>query len=290
MVGRPGRRDLQVKPTSSALALTLLALTGCEGWEDFELDPYMPTVSFQRVEVRGVDWDGIDADFVFDVNNPNPVDVGMARFDYSLAFEEVEWLAGDDPDGLVLTAEGASELALPVSLEFASLWEMVQAVRGDDDIDFGLEGSFGFDTPLGPLDIPYDELGDFPAPRRPELELKQVRLQSLSLQGAAFDIELDVDNDHGSTLWFENLDYQLSLAGVDVGGGFVGSWGQVEGADTRTLSIPVEVSFADAGTALYQVLQGDKLKVDLVGTVDVDTPFGLVPLDFERSKKVGIQR
>ncbi len=275
---------------SSALALALLALTGCEGWEDFELDPYMPTVSFQRVDVHGVDWEGVDADFVFDVNNPNPVDVGMARFDYNLAFEGVDWLNGDDPDGLVLTAEGASELALPVSMQFASLWEMVQAVRGEDQIEFGLDGSFGFDTPLGPLDIPYDELGGFPAPRKPGLSLKQVKLDSLSLQGAAFDIELDVDNDHGSTLMFENLDYELSLAGVDVGGGFLGSWGEVEGAHTRTLSIPIEVSFADAGTALYQVLQGDKLKVDLVGTVDVDTPFGLVPLDFERSQKVAIQR
>jgi LEA14-like dessication related protein len=275
---------------TTSLGLTLLVLTGCEGWEDFELDPYMPTVSFQRVDVLAVDWEGVDADFVFDVENPNPVDVGMARFDYALAFEDVEWLSGDDPDGLVLTAEGASELALPVSLEYAELWGMVQAVRGQDDIDFGLDGSFGFDTPIGPLDIPYDERGGFPAPRRPEISLKKVKLKDLSLQGASFDVKLDVDNDHGSNLFFQNLDYELSLAGVDVGGGFIDDWGTVEGANQQTLSIPVEVSFAQAGTALYQVLQGEQLKVDIAGDVDVDTPFGIVPLEFDRSKRVSLER
>ena len=276
------------KALASILALGIL--TGCEGWEDFELDPYMPKVSFQRVDVLAVDWDGVDADFVFDVENPNPVDVGMARFDYALAFEDVEWLAGDDPDGLLLTADGSSELALPVSLEYVQLWDMVQAVRGEDDINFGLDGSFGFDTPIGPLDIPYDERGGFPAPRKPNITLNKVKLSSLSLQGASFDVKLDVDNDHGSNLAFSNLDYELSLAGVDVGGGFIDSWGEVEGANSKTLSIPVDVDFSDAGTALYQVLQGEKLKVDIVGDVDVDTPFGLVPLDFERSKQVSLER
>ena len=213
-----------------------------------------------------------------------------AEHDYALAFEDVEWLSGDDPDGLVLTAEGASELALPVSLEYAELWGMVQAVRGQDDIDFGLDGSFGFDTPIGPLDIPYDERGGFPAPRRPEISLKKVKLKDLSLQGASFDVKLDVDNDHGSNLFFQNLDYELSLAGVDVGGGFIDDWGTVEGANQQTLSIPVEVSFAQAGTALYQVLQGEQLKVDIAGDVDVDTPFGIVPLEFDRSKQVSLER
>ncbi len=271
------------------LAAGLLGLTGCD-WEDFSLDPYLPDVTFERVDVIAVDWDGVDADFVFDVNNPNPVDVGMDRFDYALAFQEVEWISGDDPDGLVLTAEGASELALPVSIEYADLWDMVQAVRGEDEIDFGLDGSFGFDTSMGPLDIPYSETGGFPAPRKPEISFKKIKLQSLTLQGAEFDIKLDVDNDHGTSLRFENLDYQLSLAGVDVGSGMIDSWGEVDGAATRTLSVPIELSFADVGSALYQVFQGDKVKVDLQGEVDVDTPFGLVPLTFDRSERVAIER
>ena len=274
-----------------ALPLILVPmLTACEGWEDFELEPYLPTVSFQRLDVIAVDWDGVDADFVFDVENPNPVDVSMARFDYALAFEQVEWLAGDSPDGLVLSAEDTSELALPVAIEFESLFEMVSAVRGQDDIGFGLDGSFGFDTPLGPMDVPYAEDGGFPAPRRPKFEMNKLKLKDLSLSGADLALKLDVDNEHGSNLFFENVDYSIALAGVDVGSGYLDELGSIEGATTGTVSIPITIDFLDAGTALYSILQGEKLEVDFRADMDVDTPFGVVPLQIDELAEIGIER
>ncbi|HJN75474.1 MAG TPA: LEA type 2 family protein [Myxococcota bacterium] len=265
-------------------------LTACEGWEDFELDPYLPKVSFQRIDVLAVDWDGVDADFLFDVDNPNPIDVSMARFDYALAFEQVEWLSGDSPDGLVLSAEDSSELALPVSIEFESLFDMVQAVRGQDEIGFGLDGSFGFDTPVGPLDVPYDEDGGFPAPRRPGFTMNKLKLKNLNISGAELALKLDVDNEHGSNLFFENVDYQIALAGVDIGGGFIDELGSVDGATTETVSIPIEIDFLDAGVALYSVLQGEKLEVDFQADMDVDTPFGVVPLQVDQLAEIGIER
>jgi len=265
-------------------------LTACEGWEDFELDPYLPKVAFQRLDVIAVDWQGVDADFVFDVENPNPVDVSMARFDYALAFEEVEWLAGDSPEGLVLAAEDSSELALPVSIEFESLFDMVQAVRGQDDIGFGLDGSFGFDTPVGPLDVPYAEDGGFPAPRRPQFSPNRLKLKNLNISGAELALKLDIDNEHGSNLFFENVDYSISLAGIDVGGGFIEELGSVDGATTETVSIPIEVDFLDAGAALYSVLQGEKLDASFQADMDVDTPFGVVPLQVDELREIGIER
>ena len=274
------------------LAIVAVAsLTGCvEGWEDFELDPYLPTVTFQRLDVLAVDWDGVDADFVFDVHNPNPVDVSMARFDYALAFEQVEWLAGDNPDGLYLPAEDDNELALPVSIEFESLFDMVQAVRGQDDIGFGLDGSFGFDTPVGPVDVPYDEDGGFPAPRRPEFELNRLKLKSLSLQGADMNLKLDVDNDHGSNIFLQDVTYDIQLAGLDVGGGYIAELGEIDGATSGTVNVPITIDFVDAGTALYSVLQGDELEVGFRAALNVDTPFGLVPLEVDRLSEIGIER
>ncbi|MCP4804225.1 MAG: hypothetical protein GY913_23555 [Proteobacteria bacterium] len=271
-------------------AVVASSLTGCAGWEDFELDPYLPTVTFQRLDVLAVDWDGVDADFVFDVHNPNPVDVSMARFDYALAFEEIEWLAGDDPDGLFLGAEGDSELALPVAIEFQALFDMVQAVRGQDDIGFGLDGSFGFDTPIGPVDVPYDEDGGFPAPRRPEFELNRLKLKDLSLAGADLNLKLDVDNDHGSNIFLQDVNYDIALAGLDVGGGYIAELGEIDGATSGSVNIPITIDFLDAGTALYSVLQGDELEVSFRADMNVDTPFGLVPLEVDRLSEIGIER
>lgn len=277
-------------PLSAALLSLAVFGTGCEELEDLDLDQYVPTVTFKQLAVDEVDWDGVDSRFIFEVDNPNPININLARFDYALAFEQVEWLNGDSPDGLTLAADDASELALPVSFQFEELYDMVQAVRGQDDIGFALNGSFGFDTDWGPVDLPYAEDGGFPAPRKPDVSFNALQVADLSWSGATLDLKLDFDNAHGSNLFFRNVDYNVALAGIDVGGGYIGELGEVEGDSVRTLAVPIEVNFLDVGTALYDVLTGQNLRVDLDAVIDVDTPFGLVPLDLQKSGSVQLQR
>ena len=256
--------------------MILFALVACE---NFNLSDYLPTVAYDELSLARVDWDGVDGDFVFVVDNPNPIDVKLARFDYQLAFEGVEWLTGDSPDGLELGAASATDMALPITLQFTSLYDVVQATRGLDDIEFELSGSFGFDTPLGPIDLDYDEYGSFPALRAPDISFARIQVADYDWSGATVDLKLDVDNDHGSTLDFLDLDYAIELAGVDVATGFVDALGSVEGATSDTLDVPFEVDFLDAGTAVYSAITSGAADAALEATVEVETPFGQLPLD-----------
>lgn len=268
---------------AALLAPVLLLSTGCE-----VLGEYLPTVAFDRLDVQAVDWEGADADFVFVVQNPNPVEIKLARFDYDLSFAEVSWLQGDDPDGLVLGASGGSELALPLALEFQSLYDVVQATRGLDTVPFALAGSFGFDTPAGIVDLPYDADGGFPALRTPRFTFDRVRVQDLGLTSATVAIDLDVDNEHGSNLVFDNFDYAVKMSGVEVGGGFIGSLGTVLGAETGTLSVPIEIDFLSVGTAVYDAITTGQVDLGLQAATDVETPFGVVPLSVDESGRVNV--
>jgi len=268
----------------SLAAVCLLPLVGCE-----EIDPFLPSVSFDRLDVQSVSFEAVEADFVFVVDNPNPVDINLARFDYALAFEEVEFLVGDDPDGLELGAVAESEVALPVGFTFESLFELVDATRGEDVIDFDLTGSFGFNTPAGQVNLPYAADGDFPALRTPTFSFDTVRVDDLSWSGATLAIDLGVDNDHGSNLIFENFEYGIDLEGSELASGLVDDLGTVEGASTGTLTLPIDVSFADAGTGVYDVISGGgEVDLGLSASTDVDTPFGLVPLTIDETGAVSI--
>lgn len=268
------------------LLLSALLLSGCNG----ELDGYLPTIAFDRLEVNSVDWDMADTNFVFKVNNPNPVEITLASFDYNLAFQGEEWLTGDDPDGLVLGAAGASELALPVGLVFQDLYDMVQAVRGEDTIDFELGGDFGFNTPIGLVELPFETEGNFPALRTPNFAFSALRIDDVGLTSATLALDLDVDNDHASNLDFTNFDYSFALEGYDVGSGAVAQLGTVDGADTGTLTLPMEISYGSAGYAIYEILVGgdSKVNIGLSAATDVGTPFGIVPLDVSKSGKVSL--
>ncbi|MFN7142281.1 MAG: LEA type 2 family protein [Myxococcota bacterium] len=270
--------------------MILALLLGCGG----DFSTYLPTVKFQRLDLVALDFERIDVDFVFDVENPNPVEIPLSRFDYSLGFEGIEIISGDDPNGLALVAEGTSELALPVGLEFAGIFDVVQATRGLDYIGFGLEGGFGFDTDLGPVDIAFDEEGSFPALRTPRFDLGQLNIESADEDSVQFGLDVDIDNDHGSALDFMNLDYDMKFAGAKVGAGIVEEVGSVDGATTRTLNIPFEVDYVDAANALIAAANGEPLRVDLAADVDVDTPFealgiDIVPLSIDENGNVEVR-
>lgn len=270
------------------ILLSVLFLSGCNG----ELDGYLPTITFDRLEVNSVDWDMADTNFVFKVGNPNPIDITLASFDYNLAFMGEEWVTGDDPDGLVLGAAGESELALPVALVFDELYDMVNAVRGEDTIDFRLAGNFGFNTPLGLVSLPYDKEGDFPALRTPTFGFEALRIEEVGLTSATLALDLAVDNDHASTLDFTNFDYAFELEGESVGTGSIAQLGSVNGGNTGTLTLPLEIDYGSAGYAIYEILVEGAGSVDigLSAASDVETPFGSIPLSVDETGRVSLSR
>lgn len=256
--------------------MMLALLLGCVGGD---LSPYLPTVTFNRLELKDLDFERVDVDFVFDFKNPNAIDIPLARFDYALGFEGIEIISGNDPNGVVLQGEATRELALPVGLEFVGVYDLVQATRGLDYIGFGLQGGFGFDTDIGPVDISFDEEGSFPALRTPEFELGQLAIQSADLDRVDFGMDVAVDNDHGTALDFFDLDFDVKFAGVNVGAGTMDEVGAVDGASTRTINVPFGVDYVDAIEAVAAAAAGERLKVDLRADVDVDTPFEALGID-----------
>lgn len=270
------------------LAGSVAYLTGCD-----ELEPYLPTVSFNRFDVQDINFQDADIDFVFDVNNPNPVEISLSSFSYAFGLMDVDLLDGDDDDGMTLEAIGASELALPVHLTWQDAWDTVHATRGVDEIDFGLRGDFGFDTPVGEALLPYDQSGDFPAPRTPKFSFKNVKVKRLDLftQTADIEVDLGVDNEHGSSLFFENFDYDLSLGGTHVARGLIPNLGEADGDAETSLKIPASINLLNVGSAAYSALTGNgNLNVGLDATTDVDTPFGLLPLALDESGDVQVVR
>lgn len=274
--------------STRTLALALLLLAGCE-----EIEPFVPTVSFQQFELQDIDFQHVEADFEFSVDNPNPVEVQLSSFSYALGFAGVELLSGDDEEGFSLEPVGSSALVLPVDMAWEDAWSAVQATRGSDEIDFGLAGHFGFETPLGEARIPYDEDGRFPALRTPGFALENLRVSQLDLVAGTAQVELDVavDNAHASTLFFQDVAYDLSLEGRPVGSGTVASLGGVEGATEERLSLPMELDLVQAGSGIWDVLSsGGRLDAGLDATMNVDTPFGLLPLAVDETGEVKVSR
>lgn len=271
---------------------TLLLLPLLVACDDFQLEDVMPQVSFQRMEVEDIDFEHVDAAFVFAIDNPNPVEIHPSSFSWALDLEQTDFLSGSDEDGFDVEAVGSSELALPVSLTWQGAWDTVQATRGEDYVDFALDGHFGFMTRWGEAEVPYDAGGDFPALRTPKFSFQRVKVTRLDAldQTASLEIDLGVDNAHASTLFFDAFDYTLTLGGRDVADGLIRELGGVEGASEQVLTLPVTVDLLAAGIEVATAIANkERIDVGLDARMDVDTPFGILPLTVDETGRVDVE-
>ena len=295
--------------------ISSILTSGCDQLLDKDfLTGLLPTVEFSGLNVGYVDFEQVETDFVFSVNNPNPVGFSIHDFDYALAFSDIEWASGEDPNGLTLNPANESELSLPVDIVFADLYDMIQASRGADVLPFGVRGNFGIllDESSIVLDstqsnvsqassgdyivnLPYDAGGDFPALRKPNFQFQKIEVQELNFDAARFDLVLDVENEHASNLIFTRFDYALDLGSSSLIEGVVDNLDEVihgvsEGNQNKELRIPIEVNTIQSASSLMGILFGGQiLDIGFAAVADVDTPFGLVQLSMDEQGNITIE-
>jgi LEA14-like dessication related protein len=277
-----------------ALALPLLAvsLTGCPKLGNLGgLSAYTPKLHFQRVEMHSVTFQGADADFVFQLVNPNPIAVKVASFTYDLKVAGSDFAQGDDTKGVQLVARGNSELRLPVSVVFADLIQVAKATKGQDNVPFGIAGTFGFDTPLGTVRVPYQDSGQIPVLRPPKVRLVSLEVTSLQVLQHSARLELDVGLTHqqGASLDFRNLGYHVSLGGAQVAGGTVPDAGTVAAGQEKIVALPLTIDLLQVGTTIATAItKKQPVDVGLGAAMQVTTPIGAVPLNVNEAARLAI--
>ncbi len=285
---------MRLAASALAVLVSTTLLTGCAklGSLGSALDQYKPTVTFKKVDFGAVTWTGADADFVFSLANPNPVDVKVASFTYDLDIDGKSLVDGENNSGLQLKSQGSSQLRLPVGIVFADLVDLAQGASGADTVPFSIAGSFSFDTPVGPVAIPYRESGELPVLRTPKFSLQAARVGGISLtsQTATLEVDLGVQNTGNNSLSFADLAYQLKLSGTKVADGKVASIAGVSGGATKTVTLPVTLQLVDLGTSIVSAITNkEKIQVGVTADVDVQTALGTLPLSFSESGKLQLK-
>lgn len=276
------------------LLVPLLALAGCPklGALGDALDKYKPTVSFKNFRLENISFDGADVDFVFEVNNPNPIDVAFSSFSYDLDLAGSRFFSGVQPKGLKLEAEGKSKLVVPVSVGFAELLETATNIKGQDNVPYLFSGKLGFNTPLGELLLPIEQAGDFPVLRAPKVKFGELRVAELQVlqNRALLELDLELSHEQGSNLSFQDFDYKLLLDGSRVATGVVPRLATVAAGESKTVTLPIELNLLELGSGVVSAIKDrSDIDVGLKAGLGVDTPFGLVPWELDKSRSLSLR-
>ena len=278
------------------IAVSVLLLVGCSLLPSSltdRLKPFTPTISFQKLSLKKVSFTQADVDFVFSVKNPNPLQVKLSSFRYQLDFEGIKTLEGSDPNGLAIAASGSSELSLPVSLIYQELYKTVQAVKGKDDVRFGLSGEFGFMTPAGEVKIPFKEEGSFPAPRAPKVSFVSLKVEKpklLSPNSTSGEVQFKIANEHATPIDFKDFKYNISLNKLPASNGTIPQIDPCPGNAEITVKMPITVNLLNLGTAFLSALTSSSMDFKIAATLNVNTSFGVLPLNIDQEKAIPLSK
>ncbi|MFT7581202.1 MAG: LEA14-like dessication related protein [Myxococcota bacterium] len=274
--------------------LAVLSLASCSqlGALGDVLKPYTPKVSFSNLQLNSIDFSQVAVDFVFTVDNPNPISVKLDTFSYALGFAGVEFAKGVNEDGIALKSRGTTQFSIPLSVKFTDLFDLVSNVGNKDAVAYSISGDFGFKTPVGVARVPFKHQGDFPVVRAPDVSLKGLRMGKLDVFGGKASINLDIGlkNAHGgSAITFSGLDYAVELSNTKVAAGLVNNIPAVATGAEQTVTIPVNLNLISLGGAIVSAIT-NKTSVDVGfgATVNVGTPFGIIPLSIDQNGNLKI--
>jgi LEA14-like dessication related protein len=277
---------------SAAVLLSCVALAGCPKGSLPDLSGLKPKVKFERVRLDGIDFTKADTTFVFTVTNPNPVGIRVASFDYDLDVAGAGFLEGTNNDGLAIAASDDSKFRLPVTVVFADLLRLAQNLGDVDEVPFRIAGSFGIDTPLGVVRIPYEENGNLPVVRPPRIRVAGLRVTDFKpLQNrASLSLDLGVTHKGGAAVPLTGFNYSLSLGGSRVADGSRPQLATVAAGAEQTVSLPIDVNLTGLGTSIVSAIANKgPVDVGLAGGLTVGTPFGELPLRIDENGRIDLR-
>ena len=280
-----------------SLFLTLFILNGCSGLDQVgqALEQQLPKTSVEGVRITALDFDGVDLAFDVRVANPNPVAISLAGLDYDLQLEGSSFMQGDQPLGMTVVANGKSQVEVPLRLGFQQLFNSYHQLKERNEAGYDLLLGLSFDLPLlGRVRLPVKYSGRLPVPKIPQVEVRSISMQQLSMSGAELQLELDVDNPNAFSLLLNRLNYNLELNGHQVSDGLMNKAVQVEEGGNASIKLPFSLNFLQLGAGLYSALSQDRpLSYKLTGELDATSSNALIGafrLPVTSSGTVGVDR
>jgi LEA14-like dessication related protein len=119
------------------------------------------------------------------------------------------------------------------------------------------------------VDLPFSHSDTVAIPRPPSIALESAKLGSASLENLSLDLKLRISNPNHFPLPVGLLTYGVQLGQDKVADGTSRLAAAVPPGGTTVVSLPVRVSTAGAGRALYRVLRGGEVPVNVQGKADL---------------------
>ncbi len=246
-----------------SLALMLvsgLILAGCS-W----IGPLMngsleaPEVVSEKIKVRKMDFNYIYFDADIELYNPNPVDLKLDGFNYTIDVEGKKLIRGDN-NGLNITPEGNAKVHLPFKVRIDNLVKLLPDMFSKDELEYKFSTELTLHGPLGmKWTKPVTMTKTVATPKLPEIKMPSIRLDKIDLKGFRIKVELPITNPNVFGVNINHLHGALVINGLkpfEIGTDKIT---QLPGKGETRVEIPVTFSWDKASRSLLSIVESGGL-------------------------------
>ena len=112
--------------------------------------------------------------------------------------------------------------------------------------------------------------------QNPVVELKDVRVKGIGLQGGSLDVVLDIYNPNGYRIDASHVTYTLLADSLQVATGEVTKLVTLENKKATTVTLPITFSLRELNQAANVLLQRGSIDYTVLGDFTLATPFGSI--------------
>jgi LEA14-like dessication related protein len=289
-------RHSQKKWLSGAVIISLFALfaiyVSCSTVKNLA-NIQEPKVSVDKVRFTGLSFEDVDLAFDVKIDNPNQLSATLAGFDYDLKINDASFLQGQQTSDMTIAATSASNLEVPLTLNFKDLYNTFNSLKNQDSSAYKMDLGLTFNLPiLGKTRIPVSKQGYLPMVKLPSLKVSSLKIKKMGLTSADLELNLEIDNPNAFNLIADNLNYNFAVNDQSWVQGTLPKQVQISEKGSSSLSIPLSVNFLNLGQTALQILSGNQeVNYSFQGNVDLDSAlpmFNQVKLPIDKSGEVNI--
>ncbi len=274
------------------LLLAVSTLLSCSTMRELA-QTQKPRLSVKEARLTNLSFESLVLALDVRIDNPNPVGLTMAGFDYDLSLAGQSFIKGQQNRSMSIPAQGKSILEIPISLQFRELYNSFKALKNKGETPYRIGCGVTFDLPLlGRTRIPVSHSGSIPLIKLPAVKMAGLKVKNLGLSGADLELRLKLTNPNTFGLALNGIDYNLKIEGKQWAHGSRQQAVNVARGATGTVRIPISLDFKEMGMAVYRAISGkEALDYRFSGTLDLGTTlplFGSARLPINRSGSLNI--
>lgn len=255
------------------LFLSLLLLGGCVA----DVVKERPTVEAVRPRIAGIDFSGIDLVFDADIRNPWKFAVNSPQFRYGMEVENATFSSGSLTTSLDLPARGTGTVSIPVRVSYEDVWDLMDALRGKNEIPYKLNGALLIPALGQTWEIPLTYSGTFPVLKLPDFTVVEFLSPKVQGTSATIGVEAKVTNPNVFSVGIAGLGYAFRLGNVEVATLKATTGETIEAAGRGVIQLEGRVSIM---SAVFQMLTGAKLgEATLIPVGRIVTPYNPVTVE-----------